>query len=1150
MDNWKYIKVFVSSTFLDMDIERDALKNIVEPRLNETLKDYSCSLEFVDLRHSVKTNTTMSILEREKQIFNVCLEEIDNCKPYFMGVIGHRYGWIPAEDGVPCPRISLPDDFPIKEDNLSVTMYEFLHGFLSSKVPRERTIVFMRSSKSYLGLDEREREKYIESSDKKLNYVNLVREFIKSKDSDYQVVDYSLPISSYSDSDMLSWADLVYKNIIDVIKDEFNDVDEYDKFANAQEYYVQKHIENFRGRLKEQKECLKKINSRGSCIIASKEMGLGLTSFFCKMYDNLRQDKNHICLIYCDDANYSFSREDVLTSWLLLLDNADGGGRREQILSSKDNKERVLEIWGKITSSLSDKGYDIYVFCESYSSCTFFMSYGLSCYISVTTIYYADYMFHMRPLMYMIEPYDKETIKIITKDLRPQLVDALLSRGCSSHANWLQLSMTIIGKMNKQDYVAIRSREEKDNEERIIQHQIKLIKELPDGADDAILFWVDRLKHIFGQDLMDKYLFLMSLNTLGWKESILSDILGIAPTLLVTLRQMIGITIIAQTSEGLWAFKDPGIEDILTQNYKLKDYKKLIDDAYNNLKSIPVDQPAYEQLIFKLAMMNGDVDFCSEFIKCHVKGNSSISLCARDAYVWYATQHKYDFLSFISTITSRSNNASYQFFYNLLQWSKMLFYNDDTLDEHLAAVERIISNLRMLWQKHEIDLKTYSVTCDALACRGDYYRKKRDYKNLFDTIDYGLLFCKDYYQREPLFLTGYLYWVMVKKDFIQNKGDQYLWLEKMFLIPERKNQFNYSSNSDISIYALLMRDTVESMLETDHATGAQQLCLKSLELLVDFLNKQEIKLVDTMLVPADTKRNLVATILTYIKLYFHYDFMSGDAFYPRCEEILKICKDCCLLKDKDLAYEFYHKAMAAFIFIQEDDEESKFKKLMMFANDILRNYDDANNSWKFVFMVTERNKKEVEPMFEVWLYTNSLALYLISDIPDGEIDFIDNEGLGIMTSIIKSDGDFLFENRLKLLLPFIGAKSFEENGLPPRKIWDSMLILYVSMLYNEATKDTIDLQYMIELYNSSIDLANAIIEHDVTIPMIVFMSDLENIKDFINDNITDDIRDNIDFQARYNNFRDCFGIEGDVYTSEDGLWANGDPELNDIDNDL
>jgi len=1146
MDNWKYIKVFVSSTFLDMDIERDALKNIVEPRLNETLKDHSCSIEFIDLRHSVKTNTTLSLLEREKQIFNVCLEEIDNCRPYFMGIIGHRYGWIPAEDGVPCPTIDLPNDFPIKIEELSVTMFEFLHGLFSSKVPRERSIVFMRNFESYIDLEEHERKRYVESSGKKQNYINLIRYYISSKDSSYRIVDYSIPINSYRDSDLFAWTDFVYNNVIEVIKNEFNDVDEYDKFANAQESYVQKYIANFQGRLIEQKECLKKIESRGSCIIAAKEMGLGLTSFFCKMYDNLRQENNHICLIYCDEANHSFSKEDVLVNWLLFLDKTDCGGRREKILSSKENKDKVLDFWSKITNSLSEKGYEIYVFCESFSSSTYFMSYGLSGYISVTTIYYTDYMFHMRPLMYMIEPYDKETIKKITRDLRPQLSDELLKRECSSHANWLQLSMTIIGKMNKQDYIAIRNREEKDNEEKIIQHQVKLIRELPDGTDDTVIFWIDRLKHIFGRDEMDKYLLLMSLNPLGWKESMLAEILDIEPTLLVTLRQMLGKTIIVQTNEGLWAFKDSGIEDILTQNLKLKDFKALIANAYKYIKSIPVDQPAYKQLIFKLAMMNGDIDFCSEFIKCHMKGDSSISSCAREAYVWYAIQHKYDFLSFISTITSQSCHASYQFFYNLLQWSKML-YNEDALDEHLAAVERIISNLRLLWQKHEIDLRTYSVTCDALACRGDYYRKKRDYKNLFDCIDYGLSFCKDYYQEDPLFLTGYLYWVMIKKDFIQNRDDQYFWLEKMFLKLERNNQFNYSSNSDITVYALIMRDMVESMVETGHTDGAEQLCFKSLDLLVDFLKKQENKLAETVLVPADTKRNLVVTILSLIKLHYHYDFMSGDTFYPRCREILEICKDCRNLKGKDFAYEFYHKAVAAFIFIQDEDEGYICKNLLAFANDILRNYDESNDSWKADFLFLERNKKDVEPMFEAWLYTNSLAMYLLSALPNGEIDFKDNDGFGIMGSLMKSDERFLFENHLKLLLPYIGAKSFEENGLPPRKIWDSMLILYVSMLYDESAKETIDLQYMVELYNSCLDLNKAIIETEATVPMVCLMSDLDNIREFINENITDDIRSNIDFQARYNDFSDCYGMEGNIYTSENGMWANGDPELNDID---
>ncbi len=27
---------------------------------------------------------------------DICLDEIDSCRPYFLGLLGHRYGWIPA----------------------------------------------------------------------------------------------------------------------------------------------------------------------------------------------------------------------------------------------------------------------------------------------------------------------------------------------------------------------------------------------------------------------------------------------------------------------------------------------------------------------------------------------------------------------------------------------------------------------------------------------------------------------------------------------------------------------------------------------------------------------------------------------------------------------------------------------------------------------------------------------------------------------------------------------------------------------------------------------------------------------------------------------------------------------------------------------
>ena len=33
----------------------------------------------------------------EGQVLPICLEEIRRCRPYFIGLLGERYGWVPDE---------------------------------------------------------------------------------------------------------------------------------------------------------------------------------------------------------------------------------------------------------------------------------------------------------------------------------------------------------------------------------------------------------------------------------------------------------------------------------------------------------------------------------------------------------------------------------------------------------------------------------------------------------------------------------------------------------------------------------------------------------------------------------------------------------------------------------------------------------------------------------------------------------------------------------------------------------------------------------------------------------------------------------------------------------------------------------------------
>lgn len=1146
MDRWKYIKVFVSSTFLDMDVERDTLKNIVEPRLNEVLKELSCNIEFIDLRHSVKTTSTLSKLEREKQIFSVCLEEIDSCRPYFVGILGHRYGWVPADDGLPCPHVDIPEDFPVEEKELSVTMYEFLHGMFSPNFLSGRAIVFLRNNCSYFSLPFQEKDNYIEQP-KRQKYIKEIRDYIVSNKSKYKIVDYTLPLGSFTDSDILGWTELVVKHIKELIKDELTrpDVDKYESYSIAHEGYVQEHLINFQGREKEQKECIVKIEKRGCCYIASKKRGLGLSSFFCKIYDNMRQDNDKVCLIYCEDAVQSYTPEEIMICWLLQLDSYGDNNRRQDIISSANDQDRLISLWMELTSLLIKRGYIIYRFCETLSSAHYLDQHCAENTSLVSTVYYFDEISYMRPLMYMLEPFCEDTVSQILSSLRPEVKDVFMNRTDSLHAKWLMLAMTIVNKLNKMDFSQIRSRQENDNEQRIIRHQMDIVKNLPADYGKMVTMWTDRLKSIFGSEQIDNYLFLMTLNDDGWRDNMLAESMHCDFIMITSIRQMFGKQIVKQTKAGLWSFANSEIKEYFSQKYKLADYVNLMAKAYQCIRKLPAHDAIYEQLVFKFAMLNYDIDFCSEYIATHLKDDLPTTQYAKESFVWYAFTYKFAFLNFIFKMASQPKVLSYQFYHHLLQWTKILNY-EDTLDVLLACVERIYNSLRNLWQKNVIDLRTYSISCDALACRTDYYQKMNDFKRMYECIEYGIQLSRDYYCKDANFLSHYHDCIRRKKNFIRDKDEQYSFLNTMFIIPERRGQFKYDCYSDTTCYAFLMSDAVEIMVETGHKDEAEELCNKSMRLLIDLLESQKKKLADTILTEADTKRNLVVWLFSKIRLHYHYNFLSFEQMAPICEEVLCVCDDCRLLKDKDFAYEYYHKAKAASIFIQDNlDSEEKCRQLLKLIEDIEKNYNEEDTMWSVIFFITQRNTKYVNPQFDVWLYANSLAMYLLSDLPEGSVKIESGRGMGGLANVDIKEEPFSFESHLRILLPLIGAKGTDKMGLPPSNLLGSMVILYLSMIVYELRKENIDLQYLVELYNSCTDVLNAIHEQDFSIPLVAFMGELMETMEFLSENL-DNNRNELDLQARYRDFRDSFGFDGDIRTSQEGYWENGDPELKDV----
>ena len=93
-------RIFVSSTFSDFKLERDALHEKVFPKLRKLCAENDASFEAVDLRWGVSQEAA-----KDQQTMKICFREIDRCRevsprPNFIILIGDRYGWRPLPKSI------------------------------------------------------------------------------------------------------------------------------------------------------------------------------------------------------------------------------------------------------------------------------------------------------------------------------------------------------------------------------------------------------------------------------------------------------------------------------------------------------------------------------------------------------------------------------------------------------------------------------------------------------------------------------------------------------------------------------------------------------------------------------------------------------------------------------------------------------------------------------------------------------------------------------------------------------------------------------------------------------------------------------------------------------------------------------------------
>ncbi len=140
----RHIRVFVSSVFTGMEDVRTYLMTKVFPKIIEEGKRHNVVVTPLDLRWGITEQAS-----RKGETAKICLKEIERSQPYFIGILGNRYGWQPTVEELSVDPQTFKDYPWLREDvqnKLSMTEIEMQYGVLRNK---EKINAFF-----YIGSDE------------------------------------------------------------------------------------------------------------------------------------------------------------------------------------------------------------------------------------------------------------------------------------------------------------------------------------------------------------------------------------------------------------------------------------------------------------------------------------------------------------------------------------------------------------------------------------------------------------------------------------------------------------------------------------------------------------------------------------------------------------------------------------------------------------------------------------------------------------------------------------------------------------------------------------------------------------------------------------------------------------------------------------
>ena len=837
MNQWTIVRIFISSTFKDMDVERDALRNIVVPRLNDFFVGQRVNVQLVDLRHSVETDSQLTHEEREKRVYNICMDEIDACQPFFLGLVGHRYGWIPKDFEI-TNNYLIPDDFPLRSNQLSVTVCEFLHA-LYGKNASNRTLVLLRDDKSYSNLSEKERKEYIDQDEKEL-YIRTFRDFLLNHKQELSVEEpYLLNLKDSEGKEIEKWSNQVYKKLLPLILQHIGNQDSLDEdnFLKAQREHINRHLVIFKGREKVIDECIKNLERRQALYIYEKEHGMGQTALLCKLYAILSEDPQYLCLFNSYEACIEASHyHNVFYYWNLQMLRFLGRDD-DNLKNIKGNAKLLFEEYCRLCQAVfEEKHVKVIVFEENphmmgehYS-----IKQAFNLYVQTIPAGHDSCIEILAP--YILDGLTDEDFNALTQGLRKGILHDLKAKKHSMNVKWLSLATNILNCLNKLDYQIIRSKDSYgDNERNINYYLYQIISEMPDSYEDLSYFWIKRLENVLGKDFVTTYIGVLGISR-GLTEADIAQLTGRNIDWCIYFKHILGKSIFKEDNDGYLTLQEDIIRKVV-ENWS-KDYRKELCQKLNSyIQQLPNTSPTYQRNIFTVAMECDEYKTCLAFISqkdnYHYFWGESYAMLTFDQK---AKNHPDEYFDMVSEMV-RMAPLDYDAFHGLNLWCNLAAKNHDYL-LYLKTAQLMIDRLEEAESNGQLNSSTELALAEIYDLCGGSYVELPDGEESWDISNQKQLkLCFKHFNESLEWNARLMEAIYDRYEGFRDIRERWQYLNDTFIPLEAKGVL-FDSSPQFDYYFRLLREVAILMVRFEKDSDPKLYAMKAYEVAKSLKDRQ------------------------------------------------------------------------------------------------------------------------------------------------------------------------------------------------------------------------------------------------------------------------------------------------------------------------